>query len=528
MSEEENVTRAAGVVSFFTILSRILGLVRDVVLAGLFGTGMVADALIVALRIPNLLRRLFAEGSLTMAFVPVFTEYLTRKSKDDAFEMARATLGLLAFVLAVVTVAGVVFAPWIVRLQAFGFGATGPKYELTVLLTRITFPYLLLVSIVAFFMGVLNSLRHFAAPAASPIFLNVGIIGGAFLISPYLDEPSVGLAAGVILGGIMQVALQIPWIMKSGMKLLPKWHPLHPGIKRISVLMLPTLFGSAAYQMNSFIGTLLASLLEQGAVASLYFADRLVQFPLGVFGIALSTAILPSLSRQASINDYKRLEETMCYGLRLVFFITLPATAGLIMLGEPLIRVILERGAFDIRSTAMTYDALKYYLLGLWAYAGTRIVMAAFYALQDTKTPVKVALVSLVVNLVAAIILMGSLKQGGIALALSVSSTVQFLLLLLLLKGKVPLIHFNEIFKTVIKSVFASILMGLALHVLRTHWLQLSVQDNLWQMSFFLLVLVVSGILIYLGLTWILGCKEYRAIFEMFSPLVKKMSRKEK
>jgi putative peptidoglycan lipid II flippase len=258
------------------------------VVARFFGAGLVTDAFFVAFRIPNLLRRLFAEGSLTIAFIPVFTEYLTQKTKEDAFQLAKVVLTILSIVLVVVTVLGILFAPWIVRIQAFGFGSSGIRYDLTVLLTRITFPYIFLISLVAFFMGVLNSLRHFAAPAAAPIFLNMGIIASTLWISPHFSEPIVGVAIGVLMGGVLQVALQIPWVLKKGLSLLPVWMPRHPAVKRIGLLMLPAIFGSAIYQFNQFIGTLLASFLAEGSVSWLYYADRLVQFPLGVFAIAIS------------------------------------------------------------------------------------------------------------------------------------------------------------------------------------------------------------------------------------------------
>ena len=295
-SENRRLGYAAGIVGFFTFLSRILGLVRDMVIAGLFGSGLAADAFFVAFRIPNLLRRLFAEGSLTIAFIPVFTEYLTLKSKKDAFELARVVLTILSILLAGVTLLGILFSPWIVRIQAFGFGGSGVKYDLTVLLTRIMFPYIFFISIVAFFMGVLNSLRRFAAPAAAPILLNAGIIGAAFLISPRCEAPIVGIAIGVLIGGVLQVGLQIPWAVREGFTLLPKWDPNHPALKRIGMLMLPAIFGSAVYQVNQFIGTLLATFLPEGSVSWFYYADRVVQFPLGIFAIAISTAALPSLA----------------------------------------------------------------------------------------------------------------------------------------------------------------------------------------------------------------------------------------
>ena len=245
VTERAQVSQAAGTVGFYTFLSRILGLVRDMVVARFFGAGLVTDAFFVAFRIPNLLRRLFAEGSLTIAFIPVFTEYLSLKTREDAFKLAKVVLTLLSVLLVVVTVLGILFAPWIVRIQAFGFGGSGIRYELTVLLTRITFPYILLISLVAFFMGVLNSMRHFAAPAAAPIFLNIGIIASTLWLSPHFSEPIVGVAIGVLIGGILQVVLQIPWVLKKGLSLVPVWMPYHPAVKRIGVLMLPAIFGSA-------------------------------------------------------------------------------------------------------------------------------------------------------------------------------------------------------------------------------------------------------------------------------------------
>ncbi|MBW2204047.1 MAG: murein biosynthesis integral membrane protein MurJ, partial [Deltaproteobacteria bacterium] len=327
--EKRNLGRAAGVVSFFTFQSRILGLVRDMVLAALFGSGMAADAFFVAFRIPNLLRRLFAEGSLTIAFIPVFTEYLTLKTKKDAFDLARVVLTTLSIILVITTLLGILFSPWIVRIQAFGFGGSGVKYDLTVLLTRITFPYIFFISIVAFFMGVLNSLRRFAAPAAAPIFLNVGIIGAAYLISPHCEAPIVGVAIGVLIGGALQVGLQIPWALREGLRLYPKWQLNHPALKRIGLLMLPAILGSAVYQFNQFMGTLLATFLPEGSVSWLYYADRLVQFPLGIFAIAISTAALPSLATEAARKDLAQFQSTLNHALCLVFFITLPSMAGL-------------------------------------------------------------------------------------------------------------------------------------------------------------------------------------------------------
>lgn len=516
--ENERLNRAAGTVGFFTFLSRILGLVRDMVVAFFFGSGMAADAFFVAFRIPNLLRRLFAEGSLTIAFIPIFTEYLHNKSREEAFQLARIILTLLSAILIIVTILGIMFSPWIVRFQAWGFGS-GTKYELTVLLTRITFPYIFCISLIALFMGILNSLRHFAAPAASPIFLNVGIIASALLISPRLSEPVVGLAWGVLIGGVLQILLQLPWLFKRGVSLLPLWMPKHPAVRRIGLLMVPAIFGSAVYQFNSYIGLLLASFLPQGSVSWLYYADRLVQFPLGVFSIAFSTAALPTLSAQMAGNQFRDFENTLGHSLRMIFFITFPSMAGLIVLGQPIIRLLFERGRFDAFSTTMTQQALIYYTMGLWAFSGVRIAVAAFYAHQDTKTPVKVAVVTAVLNIIFSLILMRFLQHGGLALGLSLASSFQFVLLLFLLKRRLPEWNLMPIVNSAVKSLAASVIMGAGVYIL-FKWLISSTWTPaglLWQILF-LGISVVFGSGIYFTMTGFFRCPELGDFVKIVRP----------
>ena len=517
-SEKRHVSRAAGTVGFYTLLSRILGLIRDMVVANFFGTSMAADAFFVAFRIPNLLRRLFAEGSLTIAFIPVFTEYLTQKSKQDAFQLARIVLTLLSSVLTVVTLLGILLSPWIVRIMAPGFGGSGMKYELTVLLTRITFPYIFLISTVALFMGILNSLRHFAAPAAAPIFLNVGMIGATLWISPHLQQPVIGLAIGVLIGGMIQVGLQIPWILREGLSLRPCWMPRHPAVKKIGRLMAPAVFGSAIYQFNQFIGTLLASLLAQGSIAGLYYADRLVQFPLGVFAIAISTAVLPFLSKQAAENDLDSFRETFSHGLRLVFFMAIPSMVGLILLGRPIIQVFFERGIFNALSTVMTTKALFFYSLGLWAFSGIRVLVSAFYALQDAKTPVKVAAVALGANLVFSLLFMRPLELGGLALALSLASTLQFCLLVYFLKKRMNTLQLKPILISTGKYVLGSIVMGIGISYATHRWGVLNQEAGLSHLVLNLAGLILLGALLYFGVTWILGCRELRSMIEILKP----------
>ncbi|HOP48376.1 MAG TPA: murein biosynthesis integral membrane protein MurJ [Desulfobacteraceae bacterium] len=515
-SDDNKITRSAGVVSFYTFLSRILGLIRDMVIASLFGSSMAADAFFVAFRIPNLLRRLFAEGSLTISFIPIFTEYLNIKGREDAFNLARIVLTLLSVILAVISILGVIFSPWIVRIQAFGFGTSSIKYDLTVLLTRITFPYIFLISIVAFFMGVLNSLRHFAAPAAAPIFLNLGIIGAAYFISPYCDQPIVGIAIGVLIGGFMQICLQIPWVIKEGIRLFPKWQLDHPALKKMGLLMVPAIFGSAVYQFNQFIGTLLASFLEEGSISWLYYADRLVQFPLGIFAIAISTAALPSLSTHIVKKDYKQYGDTLSYALSMVFFITLPSMVGLIVLGRPIISIIFERGAFDAYCSLMTSQALLFYSIGLWAFSGIRVIVSGFYAIQDTVTPVKVAVIALGTNLILSLVLMAPMKHSGLAFALSLSSAVQFFLLILFLKKKVHVGNIKYVFVSGIKFAFAAAVMGLGVKYFNSKWLVMDSGLGLWILVIKLTTLIIIGLVIYFSVVKMLGCQEVTSIMNLF------------
>lgn len=514
MNENELVTRAAGIVGIFTFLSRILGLVRDILIASFFGSGMSADAFFVAFRIPNLLRRLFAEGSFSVSFIPVFTEYLQNRSRDEAFLLARVVLTFLVLILTIITILGIIFSPLIVRIIAPGFGGMGEKYALTVLLTRIMFPYIFLVSVFALFMGILNSLKHFAAPAMAPVFLNLSMIAALVFLAPSMGTPTVGLAIGVIGGGILQLALQIPFLMDKGLSFAPKWNLWHPALKKIGMLMLPTIFGSAIYQINQLVGTLLASLLREGSVSYLYYADRLVQFPLGVFAIAISTAVLPSLSREAADGDLVRLKETLSHALRLTMFITIPAMIGLIVLRQPIIRLLFQRGAFDSDTTKMTAQALLYYSLGLWAFAALRVFVSAFYSLQDTKTPVKVAVVAMLANIVFSLILMGPLKHGGLALALSLASTLQLCMLIFLLRKRLGGIDGRVVMGSMVRCFLSSLVMGLCIYLLALKLLAGSITRDIFTLALGILIIVCAGFVVYFISAKVLGSKELSSLIK--------------
>ena len=522
MKENDLVTRAAGVVGVFTFLSRILGLVRDILIANFFGSGMSADAFFVAFRIPNLLRRLFAEGSFTVAFIPVFTEYLQNKSRQEAFLLARVVLTFLICIVTVVTIFGVIFSPVIVRVIAPGFGGMGEKYSLTVLLTRIMFPYIFLVSLLALFMGILNSLKHFAAPAIAPIFLNLSMITVLIFIIPSMKTPTVGLSFGVIVGGFIQMALQVPFLLRKGLSFLPKWDPGHPALKKIGILMIPTIFGSAIYQINQLIGTLLASLLKEGSVSYLYYADRLVQFPLGVFAIAISTAVLPSLSREAAMGDMYRLKQTLSYALRLTMFITIPAMVGLIALRQPIITLLFQRGAFTSFTTTMTAQALLYYSLGLWAFAGLRIFVSAFYSLQDTKTPVKVAVVAMIANVAFSITLMGPMKHGGLALALSLASTLQLFILIFLLQRRLGGIEGKVVINSMVKSFLSACIMGICIYFLQLELFGGIATQGVVHFAFGILIVICVGIVIYGISSFVLRSKELSTLIGLLKMVNKK------
>ncbi|MBW2109589.1 MAG: murein biosynthesis integral membrane protein MurJ [Deltaproteobacteria bacterium] len=519
MSEAARVTRAAGVVGAATLLSRILGFVRDVVVAWFFGAGPAADAFFVAFRIPNLLRRLFAEGSLTVAFIPVFTECLHKHGKKEAFKLARSCWWILAIVLAVVSVVGILASPWIVRVIAPGFRGLPDKFALTILLTRIMFPYIFFIGLVALSMGILNVLGHFAAPALAPVMLNVAMIGAVLLVSPNLEQPAMGLAGGVIAGGVLQLALQLPFLVRKGFHVFVRSPFYHTAVKRIALLMTPTVFGAAVYQVNILVGTLLASLLPQGSVSYLYYADRLVQFPLGVFAIALATAVLPSLSRQAAAGDMEGLRESFSYALRLVLFITIPALTGLIVLRVPIVQLLFQRGAFDPNTTAMTAEALLYYALGLWAFSGVRIVVATFYSLQDTKTPVKIAVISLLVNIVLSLVLMGPMRHAGLALATSLASAVNLFLLVLSLKKRLGRIGARGILQSAGRTVACAALMGIGIVVV-AGWMVPEVPRAPLPLLCLVSAGVAGGALLYIGLACLFRCPEAVAVIDIVKTTV--------
>jgi putative peptidoglycan lipid II flippase len=468
MSENHKITRAASIIGMGTLLSRILGFLRDMVIANFFGTGMAADAFFVAFRIPNLWRRLVGEGSLTISFIPVYTEYLTQRSEEDTRELTHIAFTIAGVVLLTLTLFGILFSPFLIRIIAPGWFTRYPEtFSLTVTLNQIIFPYLFFMGLFALCMGILNSLRHFFAPAIAPIFLNISIILSVLLFYSVFEKPVMTLALGVLAGGIIQLSFQLPFLLKRGVSFRFNFNFRHPAIKRIGSLMIPGLIGTGVYQLNVFIDTIFASFLPRGSVSYLFYADRLMEFPLGIFAIAIGMASLPSLSGLASQGKIEELKETLSFTFRLVSFISIPAMVGLIALKTPIINFLFQRGIFDYFATEMTAKALLCYSVGIWAIAGARTLAPAFYSLQDTWTPLKIALICLLANviLIAVFISFTPLKHAGLALATSLSSMLNLILLFWKLGPKLGRMDLAKHIKSLLRILLCSVPMGLAAYL---------------------------------------------------------------
>lgn len=511
--ENHSVVKAAGVIGIGTFSSRILGFARDMVLARLFGATPAADAFYVAFRIPSLLRELFAEGSMSSAFIPVFTEYRMLRSKQEAWELASAVFTTLLTIVTLVTVVGILIAPWLVQLLAPGFDANPEKVVLTTLLARVMFPYLLFISLAALAMGILNSVRAFAAPAFSPLFLNIFMIGSALFVSPYLAEPITGVAIGVVAGGAAQFAMQLPSLKLRGLLFGFRWQWGHPGLRRIGKLMVPSLLGLSVTQINLTVSTILSSFFA-GGPTYLFYGMRLIQFPLGIFGVALATAILPTLSAQAARGALDELRTTFGFGLRMILFIILPAMLGLILLRQPIVHLFFEHGTFTAHDTAETSLAVLCYAVGLWAFGGVRIIVSAFYSLQDTRTPAISAAIAVAANLLFSLLLMSSLGAAGLALATALAAMVNGGILVAVLHRRLGGVDWGSVGRSSLRVLIAStplvvVCAWVAAAQLWTHpgdWIEKSIMLTI------AIGLSVSG---YLGIHVLLRSEELDLVWGM-------------
>lgn len=420
--------RSGLIVSAMTLISRVLGLVRDVVIANLLGAGAAADVFFFANRIPNFLRRLFAEGAFNQAFVPVMTEYKQTRSFKDTQDLLAAVSGTLGGIVTLVTLAGMLGSGVVTALFGAGWfmewyndGPEAYKFELASLLLKITFPYLWFISFTAMAGAILNTFGKFAVSSFTPVFLNVALIGAALWLSPRLEQPEMGLAIGVFAGGLIQFLFQFPFLAKLHLLVRPRWAWRHPGVVKVRTLMIPALFGVSVSQVNLLFDTMLASFLATGSISYLYYSDRLLEFPLGLFGIAIATVILPALSSRHVDQSKDGFAATMDWGVRMVLLMGFPAMLGLIVLSEPMLRVLFMRGEFGVTEVTAAGKSLVAYGVGLQAFMLIKVLAPGYYARQDTKTPVRFGIIAMVANMVFNALLIFPLGYVGLALATAMS-----------------------------------------------------------------------------------------------------------
>ena len=429
-----NLLKALAAVSSMTLLSRILGFVRDTVIARAFGAGMYMDAFVVAFKIPNFLRRLFAEGAFSQAFVPILAEYKNKHGKDATKTLVNQVASVLTLVLIVIALLGVIGAPWVAHITAPGFADEPDKFALTVDLLRIIFPYIVFISLVALAAGILNTYSRFSVPAFTPVLLNVAMIIAALWIAPYFDPPVIALGWGVALGGVLQLAWIFPHLRKIGMFPRPTFKFGDPGVKRILILMGPATLGVSVTQISLIINMIFASFLVTGSVSWLYFADRLMEFPAGMLGVALGTILLPSLAKHYADDSPDEYSRLLDWGLRLTLMLALPAAAALAVLAVPLITTLFHYGAFQAHDVWMTRNALVAYSLGLLGLILVKVLAPGFYARQNIRTPVKIAIVTLIATQLMNLIFIGPFQHAGLALAIGLGACLNAGLLLYLLR----------------------------------------------------------------------------------------------
>ena len=493
-----SLIRSTGIVALSTIASRILGFLRDMLMAGYFGATVLTDAFFVAFRIPNLLRRFVAEGTLTVAFIPVYTDVLMKKGEEEALALAQKIFTLQMILILILTVLGVIFSPEIVSLMGYGF--TDPAVvALTVDMNRIMFPYLFFIGLVAFSMGILNSHGYFFAPAFSPVLLNVGIITGIILGGVLFKQPIYGVAAGVIFGGFLQFLLQVPYLFRAGFRIKLTIDLRHPHVRRIVKLFVTAVYANGIVQINLLISTMLATFLPDGSLSYIYYSDRLTELVLGIFIISISNVILPEMSRITSNADMGKLRDLYAASMRGALFLAVPAAAALMAIGFPIISVLFARNRFTMLDASMTYQALFYASMGIASIAVMRITTPVFFSLEDVRKPVISATVGLVIFTVSGYLLMNTdLRHAGLTLANSISVTVQMILLVAWLNGKIGGIPWRKIIAPLMKIVVSTLGMVLVIRVLSglVAWKE----GGLAVRVIFLAAIILCGGSVYLGL----------------------------
>lgn len=501
-----NLLKSLATVSSMTMISRILGFIRDAIIARFFGAGMATDAFFVAFKLPNLLRRIFAEGAFSQAFVPILAEYKNQQGEEATRTFIAYVSGLLTLVLAIVTAIGIITAPIIIYITAPGFTEPVEKYQLTTLLLRITFPYIFLISLASLASAILNTWNRFSVPAFVPTFLNLSMIGFSLFASPYFNPPILALAVSVVVGGIIQLLYQLPYLKKIGMLVLPRINLKNSGVWRVLKQMGPAILGVSVGQISLIINTIFASLLVSGSVSWMYYADRLMEFPSGVLAVALGTILLPSLSKSFAKGDVKLYSELLDWGLRLCFLLALPAAVGLGVLSKPLISTLFEYGYFSANDTLMTQKALIAYSVGLLGLMLIKVLAPGFYSRQNIKTPVKIAIITLIFTQIMNLAFIAPLQHAGLALSISIAACFNAGLLFWQLRKKQLYQPQPGWLAFIIRIIAAVILMAIVLWIgsdLLPDWSMGGMLSRLVR----LFVLIIVGIIIYFGSLMLFGFK---------------------
>jgi putative peptidoglycan lipid II flippase len=516
-----------------TLISRILGYVKDMILASYFGASAKSDVFFVAFRIPNLLRELFAEGSMSSAFIPVLTETQTKEGREAANRLVMVMFIFLLAVVGTLCILGIIFAPAIVTVMAPGFAGDQVKFDDAVLLSRIMFPFLLFISLASLVMGALNTRGVFFIPALAPALLNVVTIISVVVFASRFVNPIVSVAVGIAAGGIVQLLFQLPDFWRQGFTLISanrgtgsgklgvKEILNHPGLRRIGKLIVPATMGMAVSQINIFVSTILASFLVTGSITYLYYSMRLIQFPIGIFGVAMGMAVLPLLAEHAAKKEFSMLKDDFSFALRMLFFITVPAMAGLIALRLPIVSTLFQHGEFTYAATLSTADALMYYSVGIWAIVGVRVITATFYSMQDTRTPVKIAACGVATNIVFSIALMGPMLHNGLALANSLAAAINFILLFYFLRKKLGGIGTSCIITSFARTGLAALLMGLCGWMLAdgTVW---TTSGHIALKAGMLTLLILGSLALYLFASWLLRSEEMGYFIGKFREKIRK------
>jgi putative peptidoglycan lipid II flippase len=517
LTHKRQILKSASIISIVTVVSRILGYVRDQRLTLLLGTTGIADSFVLAYRIPNILRRLVGEGSMTASFIPVFTDYMRNRSREETWAFANRLFWTFSVVLAALTVLGMIFSPLIVRLFSM-FGKNEVQIE-AVYLNRLMFPYILFIGMAALAMGILNCFHVFGLPAATPILLNISfIVFSTAAVWRYFSSPAAALAVGVLVGGIFQFFLQVPQLVRRGMNFQFEVSFSDPGVRRVARLMVPGFIGIGIAQINLLVDTVFANakIMPDGSLISLYVADRVTELVLGGYAIAVATAILPMMSHQASAGDYEGMKRTFGFSLRIVSFITIPAAVGLVILREPIVQVLFQHGLFVAESTRLTARALLYYSMGLPAFAAVKLVVPAFYSTQDTRTPVRIAGITLVANIVLNVIFVfyffAKFKNGGPALASALAGYLNVGILFVIFRLRFGRLGTREILMSVGKiAVCAGVMGAVCWGALR--YSQFDMIGHFLPRLFVFISLILSAILTYLGLAWLFRCDELSEVY---------------